>query len=386
METHMGQFVIIDQGPWPTEGAEPYEDMSGPQGKVPKDQDQIIGRYVRNQYEIMPRGIAVEAVQYEQKYRQAEGEYEETVRGQPSHTDLHPQQRRPDGSTWTLHPDDAVAALHSTPAIYSATNPTSHQFPATYCKRSRTRSKPPVRAGPTKKRPTQSPATLIQMAESSRVPVKKEDGGDVNPGLQCSQYLMKAALKVQTTTTAQAPPQQRNLKGSNHTKLLPLHSPDPLSSSEDDIGPLSSYSPTSPPPIVPISEANLESHNEGHLSVQALSQETCPFRRLVRSYPIILRKRLRRVRFGSYIIRKAENKRLQREHMRLTEQETLNLRNQVLELTQARDALQQQLVGYQALQQEVGMLRDQVTSYRRLRMVGTSAYVSDGQQLDSNTG
>lgn len=113
---------------------------------------------------------------------------------------------------------------------------------------------------------------------------------------------------------------------------------------------------------------------------------TGPFCRLVRSYPIVLRKRLHRVRFGSYIIRKAENKWLQREHLRLTEQEIANLRNQVLELTQAKDALQQQLVGYQALQQEVRMLRDQVASYRRLRMVGISAYVSDGQQLDSNTG
>lgn len=43
METHMGQFVILDQGPQPTEGAEPYEDMSGSQGKVPKDQHQIMG-------------------------------------------------------------------------------------------------------------------------------------------------------------------------------------------------------------------------------------------------------------------------------------------------------------------------------------------------------
>ncbi|KAL7404178.1 hypothetical protein ABVT39_010853 [Epinephelus coioides] len=86
-------------------------------------------------------------------------------------------------------------------------------------------------------------------------PSREGNREDVNPGLQCSQYLMEAALKVHTPTTAQAPPQQRNLKGSACTKLLPLHSPDPSSSSEDDIGPLSSYSPTSPPPIVPLSEA-----------------------------------------------------------------------------------------------------------------------------------
>ncbi|KAL7380069.1 hypothetical protein ABVT39_011037 [Epinephelus coioides] len=265
-------------------------------------------------------------------------------------------------------------------------------------------------------------------------PSREKSRGNMNPGLQCSQYLMQAALKAQTPTTAQAPPQQRNLKDSARTRLLPLHSPDPSSSSEDDLGPLSSYSPTSPPLIVQLSEEALESRNEGHLSVQALSQETheileqeygvCPeqvesflwrlpdgvpttkehedlvkklhallhpvpagpFCRLVRSYPIVLRKRLCRVHFGSYIIRKAENKRLQREHLWLTEQDIANLRNQVLELTQARDALQQQLVGYQVLQQEVGMLRDQVASYQRLRMVGMSAYVSDRQQPDSNTG
>ncbi|KAL7387109.1 hypothetical protein ABVT39_018467 [Epinephelus coioides] len=250
-------------------------------------------------------------------------------------------------------------------------------------------------------------------------PSREGSQGDVNPGLQCSQYLVQAALKVQTTTAAQAPPKKRNLKDSAHTRLLPLHYPDPMSSSEDDIGPLSSYSPTSPPPIVPLQALSqetrevleqeygvcpevVESHlwslpdgvptTKSHLDLEKELRTQLhpvpagPFRRLVRSYPLILWKRLRRIRFTSYKIRKVENKQLQREHMRLTEQEIANLCNQVLELTQARDALQQQLVRYQALQQEGGMLRDQVASYRRLRMVGTSAYVSDGQQPDSNTG
>ncbi|XP_078028248.1 uncharacterized protein LOC117262140 isoform X3 [Epinephelus lanceolatus] len=320
------------------------------------------------------------------------------------------------------------------PSIQPPTQPPTYSLLRYILQEIRDLVKAPSQSGTHQEAPNPILSTANPDGRVQAGPSREGSRGNVNPGLQCSQYLMQATLKVQTPTTAQAPPQQKNLKDSARTRLLPLHSPDPSSSSEGDLGPLSSYSPTSPRLTVQLSEEALESRNEGHLSVQALSQETCeileqeygvlpehvecfhwrlpdgvpttiehkdlvkklrtllhpvpagPFCQLVRSFPIKLRKRLRRVRFSSYIIRKAENKWLQREHLRLTEQEIANLRNQVLELTQAKDALQQQLVGYQALQQEVRMLRDQVASYRRLRMVGISAYVSDGQQLDSNTG
>ncbi|KAL7391579.1 hypothetical protein ABVT39_011327 [Epinephelus coioides] len=196
---------------------------------------------------------------------------------------------------------------------------------------------------------------------------------------------------------------------------------------ENDVGPLSSYSPTSPPPKAPLPETDPEPQSEGHLKVKALSHETrvllereyevCPelvenllrclsdeapnkqrhlevmtdlrtrlhpvppgpYRPLVRSYPLELRRRLRRIWAGTYTIRKAENKWLQEEHMRRNEQEILSQCNEVLELTQARDNLQQQLANYQELRQAIELLRDQVASYRRLRMTGTSVYVSDGQ-------
>ncbi|XP_078018801.1 uncharacterized protein LOC117264547 [Epinephelus lanceolatus] len=219
-------------------------------------------------------------------------------------------------------------------------------------------------------------------------PSQEGSWGNVNPGPQSSQYLMQASLEVQTPTTAQAPPQEGNLQHNARADMLPLRSPDPSSATEDSEDQRSaSYSPTSPSPAAPGSEMNLEYQNEGHLSVQALAEETrdileqeygvCPeivegylwnlpdgeptqlrhdelvknlctllhpvphgpFRRLMRSYPIILRKRLHRIRQASYVIRKAENKKLQREHMKLTEKETLSLRNQVQELTQAKDAL-----------------------------------------------
>ncbi|KAL7399092.1 hypothetical protein ABVT39_020127 [Epinephelus coioides] len=252
-------------------------------------------------------------------------------------------------------------------------------------------------------------------------PSRERNLGEVNSGLQYSQYLVQAALEVQTTTTAQASPQQRNPKDSAHNKWLPLRSPDTSSSSEDGVGPLSSYSPTSPPPRTPLPGAGLGpqsevlSHEarallEHEFKVCPEAVESClrclpdgvpttqwhlemvadlrtqlhpvppdPYCRLLRSLPLELRKRLRRIRYGTYTIRKAENKWLQREHMQRTEREVLSLRNQVLELMRARDDLQQQLVNYQDLQQEIEMLRDQVASYQCLRMTGTSAYVSDGQ-------
>ncbi|KAL7394973.1 hypothetical protein ABVT39_007965 [Epinephelus coioides] len=251
-------------------------------------------------------------------------------------------------------------------------------------------------------------------------PSQERNLGEVNSGLKYSQYLVQAASEVRTTTTVQALPQKTNPKDSARSKLLPLRSP-------DDVGPLSYYLPTTPPPRAPLPETDPGPESEGHLKVKALSHETrvllereykvCPelvenllrclpdgapnkqrhlemmtdlhnrlhpvppgpYRRLVPSYPLELWRRLRRIWAGTYTIRKAENKWLQREHMRRNEQEILSLRNQVLELMQARNNLQQQLANYQELQQEIELLRDQVASYRRLRMTGTSTYVSDGQ-------
>ncbi|KAL7383237.1 hypothetical protein ABVT39_007033 [Epinephelus coioides] len=98
--------------------------------------------------------------------------------------------------------------------------------------------------------------------------------GEVNSGLTYSQHLVQAALEVQTTTTAQAPPQQRNLKDSARNKLLPLRSPDTSSSTEYGAEPLSSYSPTTPPPRAPLPGAGKGPQSEGHLNMKALSHET----------------------------------------------------------------------------------------------------------------
>ncbi|KAL7394820.1 hypothetical protein ABVT39_004829 [Epinephelus coioides] len=149
-----------------------------------------------------------------------------------------------------------------------------------------------------------------------------------------------------------------------------------------------SYSPTTPPPVKP-RRASPPPRNTGHLSVHGLTPETCTllekeynvdpdaveislrclpdgvpataqhlrltaelrdqlhlvpvlvFRRLVRSLPLNLRKRLRRVRRGTYTVRKGDNKRLHRAQLHRLEQQVLELRGQVCELTQARDTLHQ---------------------------------------------
>ncbi|KAL7381624.1 hypothetical protein ABVT39_008578 [Epinephelus coioides] len=92
------------------------------------------------------------------------------------------------------------------------------------------------------------------------------------------------------------------------------------------------------------------------------------FRWLVRSLPLNLRKRLRRVRHGTYAIRKGDNKRMHRAQLRRLEQQVLELHGQVCELTQARDTLQQQLNAYEATQEEVDALKSQLANYRHLRM------------------
>ncbi|KAL7369455.1 hypothetical protein ABVT39_010835 [Epinephelus coioides] len=110
------------------------------------------------------------------------------------------------------------------------------------------------------------------------------------------------------------------------------------------------------------------------LRTQLHSVPQGPYRLFVRSLPKILRKRLRRIRRETYAIRKAESRKLSREHLEIMDQEMYDLRAQVQELTEAKNALQQEVV----------MLRDQVASYRRLRMGGTSSYVPDGQQPYDN--
>ncbi|KAL7393340.1 hypothetical protein ABVT39_009571 [Epinephelus coioides] len=139
-----------------------------------------------------------------------------------------------------------------------------------------------------------------------------------------------------------------------------------------------SYTGTCPESLNPA--ANTSSQGDGapetaqHLELMAELRNqlhlvpAVPFRRLVRSLPLNLRKRLRRVCHGTYAIRRGENKGMHKAHMRRHEQQVLDLRGQVRELTQARDTLQQQLNVYEATQEEVDALKDQLATYRRLRM------------------
>ncbi|KAL7376299.1 hypothetical protein ABVT39_005067 [Epinephelus coioides] len=57
-------------------------------------------------------------------------------------------------------------------------------------------------------------------------------------------------------------------------------------------------------------------------------------------------------------------------------QEKNNLRAQVHVLTRDNQDLWKQLATYQELELEIELLKDQVAAYRRLRMAGTSAFVS----------
>ncbi|KAL7389826.1 hypothetical protein ABVT39_010500 [Epinephelus coioides] len=258
-------------------------------------------------------------------------------------------------------------------------------------------------------------------------PSQEGSWGNVNPSLSASQYLrqMQASTEAQKSTAVQAPTPQEHIQHSAHADMQPVHSPDSSSSSEEGNDLQScGYSPTTPEPVDLQTDRHVRRADDGHLPVQALQHDVCttleveygvypeilegylwqlpdgepkctmhrnivknlrtqlhlvpqdPYRLLVCSLLIILWKRLCRIHRETYTIRKAESRRLSREHMELTDQEILNLCTQVRELTQAKDALQQEVV----------MLRDRVASYRHLRMGGTSSYVSDGQQLYGNTG
>ncbi|KAL7403395.1 hypothetical protein ABVT39_022505 [Epinephelus coioides] len=192
--------------------------------------------------------------------------------GQPTLISLYFQQRRPDGRPWTLHPDDVIDALRSAPAIDSATDPDPQPPAPLYTARASEpgRNPPPRRGLPRNTQPSNT--NLSDRAQAG--PSQERNLGEVNLGLKYSQCLVQAAKEVQTTTTAQAPPQKKNPKDSARSKLLPLRSPDPSSSSEDDVEPLSSYSPTTPPPRAPLPETDPEPQSEGHLKVKVLSHET----------------------------------------------------------------------------------------------------------------
>lgn len=104
-----------------------------------------------------------------------------------------------------------------------------------------------------------------------------------------------------------------------------------------------------------------------------------PYRRLVHSLPPELQPKLRKLQAGSYTISRTENRWALKEQHQQDRQEILNLSAQVNSLTQDNRDLQRQLAAYQELQQEVELLRDQVASYRLLRMAGMSAYAPDNQ-------
>ncbi|KAL7385212.1 hypothetical protein ABVT39_017663 [Epinephelus coioides] len=194
---------------------------------------------------------------------------------------------------------------------------------------------------------------------------------------------LSEAQKDQPSTTNPSPSVdtgqalQLNIQTLNHppsTNLIRylLSRPDP----EPVAGP--SYAGACPESLNPA--ANTSNQGDGapvtaqHLKLTAELRNQLhfvpplPFRRLVHSLPLNLRKRLRRVRHGTYVIRKEENKRMHKAHLHRLEQQVLDLRGQVRELTQARDTLQQQLNAYEATQEEVDALKGQLATYRRLRM------------------
>ncbi|KAL7394023.1 hypothetical protein ABVT39_019410 [Epinephelus coioides] len=75
-----------------------------------------------------------------------------------------------------------------------------------------------------------------------------------------------------------------------------------------------------------------------------------PYCMLVRSLPLVLRAKMRRIRRDTYAIRKGENHMLSRQHEQRSTKEMLKLRVQLREMTEARDTLLK----------EVSMLRGRV--------------------------
>ncbi|KAL7394411.1 hypothetical protein ABVT39_025765 [Epinephelus coioides] len=216
--------------------------------------------------------------------------------------------------------------------------------------------------------------TSSQGGQTQMGPGQEADWTIVTPGPHYPPppppHQMPDPVQPQTPSTLQAPPQDGPPKPEGHKDMLPVCSPASSATTKGSADYSPGYSPTTPPPVKLHGAPETAQHLEltAELRNQLHLVPAVPFRRLVRSLPLNLRKRLRRVCHGTYAIRRGENKGMHKAHMHRHEQQVLDLRGQVRELTQARDTLQQQLNVYEATQEEVDALKDQLATYRRLRM------------------
>ncbi|KAL7395780.1 hypothetical protein ABVT39_023246 [Epinephelus coioides] len=265
----------------------------------------------------------------------------------------------------------------------------------------------PESLNPTANASSQGGQTQMGPGQGADWPVLTPDWTFATPGPHYPPpYQPPDPLQPQAPSTSQTPSQDGLPQPNDRKDILPACSPASSTTTEDSADYSYSYSPTTPPPVKP-RRASPPPRNTGHLSVHGLTPATLTLLEkeynvdpdaveinlrclpdgapvtaqhlrltaelrdqlhLVPVLPLNLRKRLRRVRHGTYAIRKGDNKRMHRAQLRRLEQQVLELRGQVCELTQARDTLQQQLNAYEATQEEVDALKTQLANYRRLRM------------------
>ncbi|KAL7400390.1 hypothetical protein ABVT39_011297 [Epinephelus coioides] len=97
--------------------------------------------------------------------------------------------------------------------------------------------------------------------------------------------------------------------------------------------------------LLPDGKATTDEHREieAVLRTQLNPVAQGPYRMLMRSFPLALRAKLRRIRRDTYAIRKGENQTLSRLHEQRSTKELLKLRVQLREMTEARDALLQEV-------------------------------------------